>query len=161
MCHRIYGRTQWSSRVTNSFFAACIVLLLQHDKIYDSKFSTTHYCNSCLLVGWCGKCWKKNYMNIVNSRIHTQRARQTIASAFSVVWNMVTCTMANNITYNMNSMRTMTMVLNQATPYKLINNCNILLVFYTSLLFQCRLPPPPTIIPVTTQQQQFLHTLCY
>lgn len=31
----------------------------------------------------------------------------------------------------MNSMRTMTMVLNQATPYKLINNCNILLVFYT------------------------------
>lgn len=37
---------------------------------------------------------------------------------------------ALNITYNMNSMRTMTMVLNQATPYKLINNCNILLVFY-------------------------------
>lgn len=43
----------------------------------------------------------------------------------------------------MNSMRTMTMVLNQATPYKLINNCNILLVFYT--LFPAIHDPPTSI----------------
>lgn len=40
-------------------------------------------------------------------------------------WNMDAC----SITYNMNSMRTMWLcVLNQPTPYKLINKCNILFV---------------------------------
>lgn len=76
-------------------------------------------------------------------------------------WNMDAC----SITYNMNSMRTLWLcVLNQPTPYKLINKCNILFVLSTlDFMWFGNIPPRcskrSVKLPISNHRRWYPHLM--